>query len=110
MKKKIFIIVGIVLLSLTFWAYIILFVLTGIGTSFARACRSVEVGMPKQEALFKMRKYSNDNGVEFSTSTVSSTTEGLSYVNTEESLSATYQCYIFIDSENKVTSVLDIFD
>lgn len=100
----------IVVVVMAFVVYIELFVLTGIGTGFARACRSVEVGMSKEVALTRMEKYSNDNGVEFSASTISSTTEELSYVNVDEGYEGYYQCLIFIDKENRVSGVSDIFD
>lgn len=95
------------ILAFVAWVYfLVFFVLTGYGTGFARACNSVETEMPREIVISIMGNYENKNGVEFSEKL-----SELNYVVVSENFFAdTYQCLIFLDEQNNVRSVMDIFD
>ena len=106
MKKKILLIILTIGLSIAFWVFLLFFFFTGHGTGFARACHRIEIGMSKETVISIMRDYENKKGIEYIPGI-----EGISYAALEENFFAdTYQCNISLDNEDRVKSVLGIFD
>lgn len=105
MKHKLLKIILIVVAVLAVIAALEFFFFTGLGTSFARACSKIEVGMPKETVLEMMTQFENKNGVEL----ISKNGE-LTYVSVEEHYSGFYECTIYLNEENRVKDIFDKFD
>lgn len=102
-SKAILIVISAVVVLVAILYYLVFFVFSDLGTSFAKACGKVESGMTKEQALSIMQEFQNDKDITFldKNNVLTYTTPGLS---------GDYQCYISLDDQNKVKLVTKIFD
>ena len=101
--KKIPVVIIVVVLLATIGYCLFFFVFSGLGTGFAKACSSVKEGMAKSEVMDIMSGYQNKRKVVFTEK------DGLlTYIT--PGLSGDYQCYVYLNDDSKVKSVVSIFD
>ena len=103
MKKKLLVILSLAIVFLTIAYYLMFYVLSGVGTSFARTCEQIYAGMSKEQVLTTMNEFENKQKVIFSEKE-----NALSYIT--PGLSGDYQCHVYLDEQDKVVSVIRIFD
>ncbi len=103
MKKKILLIASILILLAAVCYYLMFYVLSGVQTSFAKACYRVEAGIKKEEAKNFLAEFENKNNVTFEEKN-----NILVYVT--PGFSGDFQCYVHLNEDGIVKSVTKIFD
>lgn len=103
MYKKLLIGIAITVLLGASIYYLQFHILSGVKTSFAKACYEIRNGMRRNEARGFMSDFENKNKVTFTEKD-----NVLTYVT--PGFSGDFQCYIYINEDGVVKSVTKIFD